>query len=196
MSAGDELVEIRIKKVLGPTNTGTAVLLGNDEKTFLMLIGIYEGAALRRELEDEVPPRPLTHELIANILAGFSLKVKRIVISSLVSSTFRATLVLEQQCVDESGDWNGRRNEAHIDARPSDCLVLALKEKTPIYATAEVLESVRDVTEDATYSGLIEGLQELHKGSEGKKKGPFGLKEFDISGLEDLPGPFDDDDDD
>ena len=56
----EELHKIRIKKVLGPINTGTAVLLGNDEKTFVMFIGTYEGAAILRELNNEPPPRPMS----------------------------------------------------------------------------------------------------------------------------------------
>ena len=59
--AEQQLLPIRIKKVLGPMNAGTAVLLGNDDKTFVMFIGIYEGNALLRELNGETPPRPMTH---------------------------------------------------------------------------------------------------------------------------------------
>lgn len=187
----DELQEIRIKKVLGPTNTGTAVILGNDEKTFVMFIGIYEGAAIIRELNGEEPARPLTHELITSIFAGFSVEVKRIVISDIVKNTFCATLVLEQKCVNESGDWNGLRNEVHIDARPSDCLVLALKSGVPILVSPAVLEQVRDIAEDVNFSHLFSA-------GEPETGDSFGLKDLKVSGLDDLPdlGVDDDDDDD
>jgi bifunctional DNase/RNase len=168
----EALQKIRIKKVLGPINTGTAVLLGNDEKTFVMFIGTYEGAAILRELNNEPPPRPMTHDLLANVLLGFDVCIKRIVISSIVDNTFCAMLVLEQQCLDENDDWTGKRNEVHIDARPSDCLVLALKSGVDIYATQEVLDKVHDVSE---------GVQQ----AEQPKPGPFGLKELDLSGLKD-----------
>jgi bifunctional DNase/RNase len=144
----EELHKIRIKKVLGPTQTGTAVLLGNDKKTFVMFIGLYEGAAIMRELNNETPARPLTHELLAYILDGFDIEVKKIVISDIVNNTFCATLVLEQRVKPGNEDWVAKRNEVHIDARPSDCLILALKEKKDIYCTPRVFEKVRDVSEE------------------------------------------------
>jgi len=144
----DGLIQIKIKKVLGPTQTGTAVLLGNEKKTFVMFIGLYEGAAIIRELNNEVPPRPLTHELLSYIFDGFDIAVKRIIISDIIDNTFCATLVLEQKVTSGNEEWTGKRNEVHIDARPSDCLIIALKEKKEIFCTARVLEKVRDVSED------------------------------------------------
>ncbi len=173
----EQLHKIRIKKVLGPINAGTAVLLGNDEKTFVMFIGTYEGAAILRELNSETPPRPMTHDLLGYVLSGFGITINRIVISSIVDNTFCATLVLEQKCVDEHEEWNGKRNEVRIDARPSDCLVLALKENVDIYATDAVLEKVHDISEGMHLQGG--GLEP------GKAQGPFGLKELDLTGLKD-----------
>lgn len=144
----EELHKIRIKKVLGPTQTGTAVLLGNDKKTFVMFIGLYEGAAIIRELNGEQPARPLTHELLSYILDGFNIEVKKIIISDIVNNTFCATLVLEQKVTPGNEEFTPRRNEVHIDARPSDCLILALKEKKDIYCTARVFDKVRDVSEE------------------------------------------------
>jgi len=180
----DELNKIRIKKVLGPINAGTAVLLGNDDKTFVMFIGTFEGAALLRELNEETPPRPMTHDLLSYVLSGFDLRIKQIVISDIVENTFCATLVLEQQCRGEDGEWNGKRNEVRIDARPSDCLVLALKEKCDIFATDSVLEQVKDISE-----GVQMGAQPPEKPAN-----PFGLKELDLSGLKDQFDSFDFDD--
>jgi len=184
----EQLHKIRIKKVLGPINAGTAVLLGNDEKTFVMFIGTNEGAALLRELNDEPYPRPMTHDLLAYVLSGFDIKINRIVISSIVDSTFCATLVLQQQCVDDQLEWTGKRNEVRIDARPSDCLVLALKEGVDIYATQAVLDQVRDISEGLEAGG--------GPAPQPKNQGPFGLKELDLTGLEDqLDRSFDLDDD-
>jgi bifunctional DNase/RNase len=160
----EELVKIRIKKVLGPTQTGTAVLLGNDQKTFVMFIGLYEGAAIIRELNNEVPPRPLTHELISYVMSGFNIEVKQIVISDIINNTFCATLVLEQKVVDKDEQWVGKRNEVRIDARPSDCLVIALKEKKDIWCTPQVLEKVRDVSEEIGISEKEALKQEEEEG--------------------------------
>ncbi len=144
----ESLEKLRIKNVIGPTSNGTAVLLGNDEKTFVMFVGLYEGAAILRELNGEQTPRPLTHELINMVLDGFDIAVKQIIISDIIDNTFCATLVLEQKVVDEGEGWVGKRNEVRIDARPSDCIILALKTKQDLYATRRVLEQVRDVTEE------------------------------------------------
>src|SRR5580698_8632520 len=173
---GDQLHKIRLKKVLGPTNTGTAVLLGNDQKTFVMFIGIYEGAAIIRELNGESPARPLTHELMSYVMGGFGIEVKQIVISDIVDNTFCATLILEQKCVNGGGDWNGKRNEVRIDARPSDCLVIALKEKKEIYATQAVLDKVRDISEEISSFGKSAKKPQA-------EENPYALKEFDVSSL-------------
>jgi bifunctional DNase/RNase len=181
----EQLHKVSIKKVLGPINAGTAVLLGNDEKTFVMFIGTYEGAAILRELNQETPPRPMTHDLLSYVLSGFDVKVKQIVISDIVDNTFCATLVLEQRCVGPTAEWNGKRNEVRIDARPSDCLVLALKEKCDIFATTSVLEKVHDISEGVQFGGLQGGKA---------APGPFGLKELDLSGLKDQLENFNVDD--
>lgn len=181
----EQLHKVTIKKVLGPINAGTAVLLGNEQKTFVMFIGTYEGAAILRELNNETPPRPMTHDLLSYVLSGFDVKVKQIVISDIVDNTFCATLVLEQRCVGAGAEWNGKRNEVRIDARPSDCLVLALKEKCDIFATTSVLEKVHDISEGVQFGGLQGGKQ---------APGPFGLKELDLSGLKDQLENFNVDD--
>ena len=149
----DGLEKVRIKKVLGPTQSGTAVLLGNDEKTFVIYIGYYEGAALVRELKGEEAARPFTHELLSYVMAGFNIEVKRVIISDIINNTFCATLILEQRVVDEEEQWVGKRNEVRIDARPSDCIVIACKENKDIYCTEEVLANVRDVGEELKLAG-------------------------------------------
>ena len=56
-------------------------------------------------------------------------------------------MILEQKVKEQNGDWSGRRNEVRIDARPSDCLVLALKNKSDLYVTEDVFEQVQDFSE-------------------------------------------------
>lgn len=154
--------KVQIKKVIGPTDHGVAVLLGNEKKTFVIFIGLNEGAAIIRELRSERAQRPLTHDLLGYVLSGFSIEIKRIVISSIVDNTFYATLVLEQKVLGESGEWTGKRSEVRIDARPSDCLVLALKEKKDIFVEADVFQAVTN----------IDG--ELEKFQKGFQKSTFG----------------------
>ena len=165
-----DLEKVKIKRIIGPTPSGAAVLLRNDVKTFLVFVGLYEAAALSREINQEVPARPLTHELIQNVFLGFDLEVKHVVISSILENTFCATLILEQKVGgdgeggdgDGDGDeWRDRRNEVRIDARPSDCFVLALKNKVDVFVTKEVFEQVQDVSKmtDEVEGSLAAGAQ-------------------------------------
>ena len=163
-----ELHSVQIKRIIGPTPNGAAVLLGNDEKTFVIFVGFYEAAALIREINNETPARPLTHELIQNIFLGFEIEVKQIVVSAIIDQTFCATLILQQKIHDEEagGGWSGRRNEVRIDARPSDCLVLALKSKVDILVTDEVFREVQDVSKmtadvEKSLSESLPGVESL-----------------------------------
>ena len=154
-----QLEKVKIRRIIGPTRSGAAVLLGNDKKTFVVFVGFYEAAALIREINHEVPARPLTHELIQSIFLGFDVEVKKVIISSIIENTFCATLVLQQKLSDSNGEWAGKRNEVRIDARPSDCLVLALKNKVDIFVTEEVFEQVQDVSKmTAELEGNIAGM--------------------------------------
>ncbi len=140
------LEQVKIRRIIGPTPSGAAILLGNEKKTFVVFVGFYEAAALIREINHETPARPLTHELIQSIFLGFDVEVKKVIISSIIENTFCATLVLQQKINGADGEWSGVRNEVRIDARPSDCLVLALKNNVDIYVTNEVFEQVQDVS--------------------------------------------------
>ncbi len=142
---------VKIQRVIGPTPNGAAVLLGNEEKTFVIFIGFYEAAALIREINNEVTARPLTHELAQNVFLGFDIKVKNVVISEIIENTFCSTLVLQQEVGEgtDGGEWDGKRNEVRIDARPSDCLVLALKNKVDVLVSDEVFSQVQDVSQMA-----------------------------------------------
>jgi bifunctional DNase/RNase len=158
------LEKVKIKRVIGPTPSGAAVLLGNEKKTFVVFVGFYEAAALIREINHEVPARPLTHELIQNVFLGFDLEVKHVIISTILENTFCATLILQQKVGQGNEEWVSRRNEVRIDARPSDCFVIALKNKVDIFVTREVFDQVQDVskmTEDVegslTGGGLLGG---------------------------------------
>ena len=140
----EELLNVEIKKVVGPTPNGAAVLLGDDDKTFVIFIGFYEAAALLRELKEEQPARPLTHDLLQSVFLGFDLEIQKIIVTDIVDNAFCATLILEQRMGQPS---DSLRNEVRIDARPSDCMVLAVKNEADIYVTREVYDQVRDFSE-------------------------------------------------
>lgn len=135
---------VEIKRVIAMQG-GFAVLIGNERKTFPIYVGPAEGLAMIREIRGEASPRPLTHDLLGLVLDGFDIRVKRIVVSSLTDATFYGTLVLEQGVPGEDGEWSGKRNEVRVDARPSDCLVLALKNKVEVCVDDGVFAAVTDV---------------------------------------------------
>jgi bifunctional DNase/RNase len=81
-----------------------------------------------------------SHDLMANIFKGFGITVERVVISELKNSTYYARLILQQE--NELG-----RNLVEIDARPSDCIAIAVSQKRPIYVSASLFEQVEDMSE-------------------------------------------------
>jgi uncharacterized protein len=192
------LEKVKIRRIIGPTPSGAAILLGNDKKTFVVFVGFYEAAALIREINHETPARPLTHELIQNVFLGFDVEVKQVIISSIIENTFCATLILQQKLSEANGEWSGRRNEVRIDARPSDCLVLALKNKVDIFVTSEVFEQVQDVSK---MTGELEGnlagmsLGDMDVDIQGGTSGIPGEKPEDPTGDAESEENGEDDDD-
>ena len=177
-----EYYKVELKKVI-PTSSGTALILETEVKTFLMVIGLYEGAAIIRELNKTKPPRPLTHELIVNILTGFDIQMKQVVITDIIDGAFIATLVLEQVIQDEKGKTF--RQEVRIDARPSDCIILALKYNKEVYVTKQVLDKVNDIRKEIF----------LAEGSEGEEEKEFDWKDLSFGSDYDSGKPdlFDED---
>jgi bifunctional DNase/RNase len=135
----NDVVEVQVKGVL-PTTTGCAVFVGNDEKTFVIYVDHSVGAAITMFLRNTPKERPLTHDLIGHIFTGLGVKVERIVINDLKNSTYYARLVLRSE--NELG-----KKILEIDSRPSDCIALAVQQKSPIYVAAKVFHVVEDMSE-------------------------------------------------
>ncbi len=152
MDPGLELIAARIERVL-PLRDMAAVVLTAEAKRFMILVGLYESAALLRELRQEKSERPLTHDLIGYLLTGFDIEVEGVVISSLVRDVFCATLILQQRVPDS-------RPKVRLDVRASDSLVIAQKTGCPLFVTRRVLEQVEDV------SAALERIDQDFSGSE------------------------------
>ena len=133
------MLPVTIRGIL-PANSGCAIFVGNDEKVFVIQVEHNMGAIIGMFLRETPKERPLTHDLIANILKGFSINVERVVITELKNSTYYARLILQQQ--NELG-----RKLVEIDARPSDCLALAAAQKRPIYVSSTLWEQVEDMSD-------------------------------------------------
>jgi len=135
----NELVAMSIKGLmLDPvSNSPIVVLKDDDEKFFLPIwVGIFEANAIALQLENVSTPRPMTHDLLRDMIAQLGGRVSRIVINDLRDSTFFAQIRLVI-----SGD-----RTLEIDARPSDAIALALRTEAPIYVAQSVLEQAQTIS--------------------------------------------------
>ena len=130
--------EFKIKGlIMDPLTNSPIVILQSLEKNTLLPIwvGIFEANAIALQIERIDTPRPLTHDLIKNILLQLDANVDKIVVTDLQENTFYAVIHLRM---------NGDR--ITIDSRPSDAIALALRTDAPIYVTEEVINNSRNIT--------------------------------------------------
>jgi hypothetical protein len=126
-------VEMRIRGLMMDpvTNMPIVVLKENKGEAVLPIwVGLYEANAIALEIEKVNTPRPMTHDLIKNVLLGLDTVVHKVVVSELKDDTFYAVIWMEQA---------GR--VISVDSRPSDALALALRMDCPIFVDEEVLAS-------------------------------------------------------
>lgn len=105
----------------------------DGERTFQIVIGPYEAAQIDRRLRGVVPQRPITYELLTNVIDALGAHLERIVIDDLQEHTFYAKLVLRR---------DGQSEAIFVDSRPSDAIALGVGSDTPIYVAEHVLASV------------------------------------------------------
>lgn len=127
-----ELIQLTFDKIM-QTRTYTVIVLGCPSKKFAIYTDPNIGQRLQLFLTGTENQRPLTHELIDNIFLGFDVHVRQIVINDIQEAIYFCRLFLEQE-KDEV------LHIVEIDARPSDCMLLALTNNAPIYCTREVLD--------------------------------------------------------
>ena len=141
------------------SNDEQVIVLKENEgdRAFPIVIGIWEAVAIDRNIKGKKTPRPMTHDLIENIIGGLDSKLEKIVITDLKDRTFFARLFLKR---------NGKSVE--IDSRPSDAIALAVQMKAPIWVNESVIEEVLSA---GTNGG---GLPEPGPEDEGDGDGPGG----------------------
>jgi bifunctional DNase/RNase len=116
-------------------------------------IGVNEGNAIVYKLQDEAPPRPMTHDLLANILKTLDMSIEKITVSDLKDNTYYAVIDM----------WNGKKNYS-IDSRPSDAIALAVRTDSPIYVSQTVMEKcpvIRKPISDDEVDKFKNELQQL-----------------------------------
>jgi len=131
----EDVVKMTVKgvTVYPKTNSPVVILEAVEDKVELPIwIGFPEAQAIALKLENITTPRPMTHDLLKEVLQKTGVKVLKIVISDLKDDIFYASIIL---------DRDGKTIE--IDSRPSDALALAVRVDAPVYATASVLEQAR-----------------------------------------------------
>ena len=134
-----ELIQLNFDKIM-QTRSYTVVILGTAEKRFAVYTDPQIGKTLQMFLTEADRTRPLTHDLIDKIFKVLDISVKQVVNNDDQDTIYFARLFLEQNI----GEM---KHILEIDARPSDCLTLALMNNAPVYCTKEVLEKTIAVEE-------------------------------------------------
>lgn len=135
----NELVEIAVRGLM-PVQNGVAVFLGPENKAFILHVDTPTAKAMHMAMQGRQLSRPMTHDLISRIFTGFGISVERMVINQHTEDTFLARLVLRMANEVET-------KLVELDARPSDCIVIALQAKRPMFVTKAVLDEVEDMTD-------------------------------------------------
>ncbi|MBX3292579.1 MAG: bifunctional nuclease family protein [Acidobacteria bacterium] len=133
MTEGRNLIEVKIGALIMDPNTNSpiVVLKGVDSEAVLPIwVGAFEANAIALEIEKVLPQRPMTHDLLRNLIVQCGLEAQRVIVTDLSDNTFYARVELI--------DLNG--NEVSLDARPSDAIALALRLDCPIFIEQDVLD--------------------------------------------------------
>ena len=126
-------VEMKIRGLMMDPVTNMPIVILKDvngDSVLPIWVGIYEANAIALEIEKVTTPRPMTHDLIKNLLTGLDTRVHKVVVNELREDTFYAVIWLER---------DGRI--ISVASRPSDALAIALRLDCPIFVEDEVLKS-------------------------------------------------------
>src|ERR1700737_2645159 len=134
------VVEVQIRG-LAATSGVCAVFLGNEKKAFVIYVEQSVGLAIAMFKQGTQKERPLTHDLLANILRALGEKIERVIASDLTDCTYFARLVLSAE------DELKQKKIIEIHARPSDCFAMATQQPAPIYVSLDVWDELEDMTE-------------------------------------------------
>jgi len=126
-------IEMRIRGLMMDPVTNQPIVVLRDTKGEAVLpiwVGLYEANAIALEIEKTAMPRPMTHDLIKNVIAGMDGQIQRVVVTELREDTFYAVIWIER-----AGSFIA------VDSRPSDALAVALRTDCPIFVDEIVLKS-------------------------------------------------------
>ncbi len=132
-----ELIPITFNKVL-QSKSYTVIILGTHEKKFAIYTEPRVGKDLQTYLTQGHKPRPSCHDLLQNIMIAYRIKPIQVVIHDVQDTLYFARLFLEMDC-------EGKRNILEMDAKPSDCITLAVLQNIPLYCRKEVLDKAVEI---------------------------------------------------
>ncbi|MBD2293736.1 MULTISPECIES: bifunctional nuclease family protein [Anabaena] len=125
------MIEMRVAGIALDAITRSPIVLlkdSSDRRALPIYIGQDQARAIMGAMEHQKPPRPLTHDLMVNILEAWNMTLEKVIIHSLQKDTFYAALIVQQGEV-----------KKEIDARPSDAIAIALRTNAPIWVMEEVV---------------------------------------------------------
>ena len=155
-------IEMTIKGLMIDPITNMPIIILRDSDGQRMLpiwVGVFEANAIALQLEAVQTPRPMTHDLMKNLLEEMGASIERVVVCDLRENTFYATIYLRTN-----------QRTISIDSRPSDAIALALRTKSPILVEESVIEGARNAESSKESSDVgrlrkwLEGLTEEELG--------------------------------
>jgi hypothetical protein len=130
-------IEMTIKGLMVDPDTNMPIVILKDrdgQRILPIWVGLFEANAIALQIENVSTPRPMTHDLLRNVIADLQATVQKIVVCDLQENTFFALIYLS---------LNG--DSVAVDARPSDAIALALRTKAPIFVEERVIENAKTV---------------------------------------------------
>ena len=158
-------IEVKIRGLMMDPVTNMPIVILKDLNSNAVLpiwVGVYEANAIALEIEKVTTPRPMTHDLIKNLLLGLNTTVRKVVVTDLRDETYYALIWVEQD-----------GQVISIDSRPSDALAVALRLDCPIFVEEEVLKSSKiasTTSEKAAGEELRKWLENLNDEDMGRYK--------------------------
>ncbi|AXC14909.1 hypothetical protein ACPOL_5663 [Acidisarcina polymorpha] len=158
-------IEMKIRGLMVDPSTNAPIVILKDVASDTVLpiwVGLYEANAIALEVEKSSTPRPMTHDLLKNLIHGLNAEVQRVVVTELRDDTFYAVIWMEQ---------NGEA--VTLDARPSDAIALALRTDCPIYVSEDVLKIAKvipNTADSASSEELRRWLENLNDEDMGRYK--------------------------
>ena len=158
-------IEMTIKGLMVDPITNTPIIILRDkdgDKVLPIWVGLPEANAIALQIENISTPRPMTHDLLRNVIQDLKASVRKVVVCDLQENTFYALIYLSL----------GGETVA-VDARPSDAIALALRSRAPIFVEDSVIEHAKTVdfsSEKADADRLQKWLESLDPDELGKYK--------------------------